>query len=92
MKKPNFAKLGVFLILGSIVFIADRSQRSVIKDQERIIAELRVLHSSYRSTFSREEKERISRKALDLIDGNTELRLPNDLNQFVVVTLTVPIE
>lgn len=92
MKKPNFAKLGVFLILSSIAFIADRSQKSVVKDQDRIVAQLRVLHEEYRSSFSKTDRDMIARRAIDLIEGNAEVHLPNDLTSFVLVTMTTPVE
>lgn len=92
MKKPNFAKLGVFLILVSIAFIADRSQKSVVKDQDRIVAQLRLLHEEYRSSFSKTDRDKIARRAIDLIEGNVEVHLPNDLTSFVVVTMTTPTE
>lgn len=92
MKKLNFVKLGVFLILVSIAFIADRSQRSVIKDQDLIVAQLRLLHEEYRSSFSKTDRDRIARRAIDLIEGNAEVHLPSDLTSFVVVTMTTPTE
>ncbi len=92
MRKPNFAKIGVFLILGGIAFIVDQQNKANTKGQDRVIAELRVLYQEYNSSFSKTERDVIARRAIDLIEGNANVHLPSDLNGFVVTSLTTPLE
>lgn len=92
MKKPNFAKIGVILILGALAFVVDHHNQNTPTNQDRIVAQLRVLHEEYRNSFSKTERDVIARRAIDLIEGNPDAHLPSDLNGFFVTSLTMPME
>lgn len=92
MKKPNFAKIGTILIIVALAYVFDSHDHDEAANQYRIVTELRKLNVEYRNSFSVDEKRAISRKALDLIEGNSEIVFPSDLSSFVAVSLTAPIE
>lgn len=91
-KKPNFKKPIGFLIAGLIAFAVNQHNDNAARNQDRIVAQLRVLHEEYRSSFSKTDREKIARRAIDLIGGNVGMSVPPDLNNFVIVTMTTPVE
>lgn len=92
MRKPNFLKLGILLIMGAIAFITDNRNMVPSEMSNHVIEELRSLHNEYNRSYGIEEKGNIAKKVVSLMENNAHIKLPNDLQNFVMFTMTSPIE
>lgn len=92
MKKPDFTKLGVFAIIALIAFIAEKRKYVLVRDEDVVIKELRKLHEEYNSTFNKNDRDNLALQVIIIIENNANLRLPSDLESFVLTSMVTPTE
>lgn len=92
MKKPDFTKLGVFAVIALIAFIAEKRKYVLAREEDMAIKELRKLHEEYNSTFNKNDRENLAMQVIIIIENNVNLRLPSDLESFVMTSMVTPTE